>query len=78
MKIGSIRRRVRIYMSFTLPSGSCVHGSAILMDTKMGHTWASTSVSSITVSLTGISVTYNASSARWTGISNPKYWYPCG
>jgi hypothetical protein len=49
------------------------------INTKIGHTWSSTGVTDITVSLTGISITFDEVPHRWQAV-NPtqRNWYPCG
>lgn len=68
--------RGTIVFSFLLRS-RCPKGE-YLLDTKMAHTWQSTSISSVSVGASGISVTFSSSSHRWTGVSAPRSWKPCG
>lgn len=64
-----------VYSFMTLPG--CPEGQ-YQFSTKMAHTWSSTGVSGISVSNRGISVSFSSTEHQWTGISNPKTWYPCG
>lgn len=63
--------------SFTLRSG-CPRGN-YQINTKLGHTWASTGVSNITVNTSGISVSFSNTENRWQAVNPvPRNWYPCG
>jgi hypothetical protein len=47
---------------------SCDASTTIQVDSKIGHTWSSTSVTSIGISTSGISFTWSSSSHRWNSI----------
>ena len=64
--------------AFRLAS-ACLPGQLWKFTSKMGHTWSSTSLSSISISPTNISMTFSSTDARWTGTSpSPLDWKPCG
>ena len=67
---------VLIY-SFTIRAG-CPTGNYSIKS-KLAHTWDGAAVSSITVSTSGIGVTFSGNSNRWQAV-NPiaRNWYPCG
>ena len=57
----------------------CRPGQLWKFTSKMGHTWQSTSISSLTISPTNISMTFSSVEARWTATSpTPLDWKPCG
>jgi hypothetical protein len=63
----------------TLRSASCKKGIPIEVQSKLGHTWGSTGVSSIGITSGSLSLTFSATTARWTGVLNPAVnWYPFG
>ena len=59
-------------------TGACVPGQLFKFKSKLAHTWDSTSVSSMSISLTGIDFGFSSSEARWVGLSpTPLDWKPC-
>lgn len=64
--------------AFRLAS-ACVPGQLWKFTSKMGHTWDTTSISSITISATNIGMTFSTTESRWTATSpTPLDWRPCG
>jgi hypothetical protein len=68
--------RGTVVYSFLLRPG-CPRGEC-KVDTKMGHTWSSTGVSGVSVSIHGISISFTDFDSQWTAVSNPRTWKPCG
>lgn len=68
--------RGTIVYSFLLRPG-CPKGE-YKIDTKMAHTWQSTSITSASVSTSGVSITFSLAANQWTGVSTPRTWTPCG
>lgn len=67
-----------LVFAFRLVS-ACTPGQSWKFNSKMGHTWNSTSISGISISLTGISMTFSSFDARWTAVGpTPLDWKPCG
>jgi hypothetical protein len=63
--------------AFTIRPG-CPSGN-YQINSKLGHTWSGAGVSSISVSLNGISVTFAGSNEHWQAVNpTPRNWYPCG
>ena len=67
-----------LVFAFRLAS-ACRPGQLWKFTSKMGHTWQSTSISSLSISPTNISMTFTNADARWTATSPaPLDWKPCG
>jgi hypothetical protein len=59
-------------------AGACVPGQQFKFSSKMGHTWSTAALSSISISTTGISMTYSGAEGKWTAVNPyPLYWTPC-
>ena len=59
-------------------AGACVPGQQFKFSSKLAHTWADASLSSISISTSGISMTFSGSANRWTAVvPSPLYWTPC-
>jgi hypothetical protein len=63
--------------SFGLRSG-CPRGN-YAVNSKLGHTWDSTSVSGISVTTKGVTISFDKQEHYWQAV-NPQQrnWYPCG
>jgi hypothetical protein len=68
-----------IYYYFTLPTCSKLKGKTWIIDSKMSHTWSSSSVTGFGVFATGFSISWSNDSGHWSAVNpNPLTWYACG
>ena len=63
--------------SFRLPL-ACPKGNYEIRS-KLAHTWSGAALTSITVTIHGISATFSGTNEHWQAV-NPiaRSWYPCG